>query len=392
MFEFQINQQAIKLSNRTRILNFIAEKGEMTKQEIAKQLNLSIPTVISNISKLLEEGLVKEAGVAESTGGRKPVIIRFNPNARYSFGVDISPRKMKIVLINLESEILVEEEIALKEKINSFEAIIKESKKIIETIIEKEKIKKENILGVGFSLPGIINEEALILENAPNLKVKNFDFKPYKEIFGMPIYIENEANAAAIGERTLGHGKGKNNLVYISITEGVGTGIIIQNYLYKSISKKAGEFGHMRVTDEKIKCNCGRTGCWELYASERALIERFNTFSKQRIESVTQFFEYFQEGNEVAIKVLDRYLDYLCIGIENIILALSPEYIIIGGEISKYEGVYKEKLIEKLGKESTFYGMQGIRIGFSQLKEKASLLGAGILAIQDLFNMNNKAI
>lgn len=390
MFGIHIDQQTIKLSNRVKILNIIAEKGEITKQEISDTLDLSVPTVINNVNELIEDGLVEEAGVAKSTGGRKPMIIRFKPDARFSIGVDISPNKLKLVLVNLYCEILYEYSEEIRDF--NFKDIIDKVYNIIEDVLKSRGIDRSMILGVGFSLPGLVDEERLVLENAPNLNVKNFDFKDYENRYGMPIYIENEANVAAIGEMTLGAAKGQSNVVYISITEGIGTGIIIQNHLYKSTSKWAGEFGHMRITDEKLRCNCGRTGCWELYASERSLINQFNTRSDNKIKELGQFFNLAASGSRDAADVLDRYLSYLAVGIENIILALSPEYIIIGGEVSEYENIYREELQKKLKQESSFYGIEGIKIGFSKLRGRASVLGASTLAIQNLFTFDKKTI
>lgn len=390
MFGININQQAIKLSNRAKILNIIAEKEEVTKQEISDTLDLSVPTVINNVNELIEEGLVEEAGVAKSTGGRKPMIIRFKPHARFSIGVDISPNRLKLVLVNLYCEILYEYSEEIKDF--NFESIIEKVYSIIEDVLKNREIDRSLILGVGFSLPGLVDEEKLVLENAPNLNVKNFDFKYYEDRYGMPIYIENEANVAAIGEMNLGAAKGQSNVVYISVTEGIGTGIIIQNHLYKSTSKWAGEFGHMRITDEKLRCNCGRTGCWELYASERSLINQFNTKSDNKIKELGEFFNLVKSGDEYANDVLNRYLSYLAVGIENIILALSPEHIIIGGEVSEYEDIYRERLWEKLKQESSFYGIEEIKIGFSKLRGRASVLGASTLAIQNLFTFDKKTI
>ncbi len=393
MFGFnKIDQQTIKISNRMRILRLIAEKREITKQEIADILKLSVPTVTTNINKLLNEGLVEEAGVAESTGGRKPVILCFRPNARYAFGIDISPRKITVALTNLYAEIVIERESKIKEEGANFADIISESHQMVEEIIRDQEIERNKILGVGFSLPGMVDEENLILENAPNLKVKNFDFKLYGKLFDMPIFIENEANAAAIGEKILGVAKDKNNLIFISITEGIGTGIIIQEHIYKSSNKKAGEFGHMRITDEDFKCNCGRTGCWELYASEKALIRQFNQSSKEEISSVIEFFNQLENGSTIAKEVLDKYLSKLAVGIQNIILALAPEYVIIGGKVSKYHQLYENILMSKLNAESSIYDIKGINIGFSSLDGNASLCGASLLAMQDLYVTSKQSI
>jgi predicted NBD/HSP70 family sugar kinase len=379
-----INQQIVKETNRTSILKLIRDRKEITIKEIAKELEISIPTVKSNVNELIDKGIVKEFGVAKSSGGRKPVIIRFIPESRFSFGINISPKKISISLINLNAKILVEESIQLNTD-SPFEKELDKIKNVIESIVFKNNIDRKKVLGIGFSLPGIVDEENLILESAPNINVKGFNFKHYENYFGFPIYIENEANASAIGESELGTYSQYNNIVFISITEGIGTGIIIQNHLYKSINKRAGEFGHMRITDDNIKCNCGRTGCWEMYVSETALIESYNKKSEHEIKSVNQLISLVECKEIIACDVFDNYLKYLAIGIENIILTLAPEKIIIGGKISKYHGIYEEILVEYLNK-FTLYPIEKSIINYSVLKGKASILGAGLLPIYQLIN------
>lgn len=387
----KIDQEIIKLSNRVKILNLVYEKEELTKQEIAKTIGISIPTVISNINELIEEGILEEAGVATSTGGRKPVIIRFKPNSRFSFGVDISPKKVRIILTNLYSNILAEESFVLT-NFKNIDEIMEKIQKTIFDIMMKRHISKEKILGIGFSLPGIVNENNLILENAPNLGIKNIELKHYQDNFGIPIYIENEANAAAYAESVLGSAKMKSNLLYISITEGIGTGIIIDDRLYKGKNKKAGEFGHMKISDENKVCNCGRTGCWELYASEKALLHNYNESSADKAYDLIDIFKKYEKNDKLAKEIVDTYLDYLAIGIQNIIFGLSPEYVIIGGEISYFEDVLKKPLEEKVLLESRLYTTTDTEIIFSKLRKNASILGASLLPVHSLFNFAHHII
>ena len=126
------------------------------------------------------------------------------------------------------------------------------------------------------------------------------------------------------------------NVVYISITEGLGTGIIINDHIYKSSHKKAGEFGHMKVSDEDRRCNCGRTGCWELFASKKALFRYFKESTGSQPEDLVEVFRRLEAGEPEVEQAVKHYMQQLFIGIENIILGLNPEYVIIGGELGRY--------------------------------------------------------
>jgi len=386
-----LSQDQIKEINRVNVINIIKKSKEITKHEIAHLLKLSIPTVTTNINSLIEEGYVEEAGVAESTGGRKPMILKFNANARYSFGVNITPDRVSIVLINLNTELLHNVSFMYRREYSFFDVLEMIEDEVIR-MLEEFHIAKTSILGIGLSLPGLVDEDKLILQNAPNIGVKDFDFTLFQQRLGMKVYVENEANAAAYAETLEGKHKNMNNVVYISITEGVGAGIIIDNHIYKSTNKKAGEFGHMRISEENIKCNCGRTGCWELFASKRALFKYYKEATGIRVSSLDNIFI---RGNldEPKVKIaISKYLDHLFIGIENIVLGLNPEYVIIGGELGKYKDEMLDFVNEKNKLKSAYMEYEGTRIIFSDLDDRGSLIGAGLLPLQEVFNFKKSVI
>jgi predicted NBD/HSP70 family sugar kinase len=386
-----LSQEQIKEINRVNVINIIKKNNEITKNEIAHLLKLSIPTVTTNINALIEEGYVEEAGVAESTGGRKPIILKFNVNAKYSFGVNISPDRVSVVLMNLNSELLHNVCFMYRREYSFFDVLEMIENEIFR-IIKEFRILKSNILGVGLSLPGLVDEDKLILENAPNIGVKDFDFTLFQERLGLKVFVENEANAAAYAETLESKHKNMNNVVYISITEGVGTGIIIDNHIYKSTNKKAGEFGHMRISEENIKCNCGRTGCWELFASKRALFKYYKEATGVRVSSLDNIFV---SGNldEPKVKIaINKYLDNLFIGIENIVLGLNPEYVVIGGELGKYKDEMLDFVNEKNKLKSAYMEYEGTRIIFSDLGDRGSLIGAGLLPFQEVFNYKKNVL
>ena len=378
-----INQGIIKASNKKKILNFLYKERETTKQDISKETGISIPTVTNNINQLLKEGIVEEAGVLASTGGRKPVAIKFMPNAKYAFGINVSIDNVRIILVNLDVDIRYDMTIHTAQYEN-FDMIIKCIFNQIEKIISEQNIPKEKILGIGFSLPGTVNEETMMLEKAPNLGIDNYSFKAFSRICNYSIYIENEANAAALAELTLGVTKKIRSLVYLSITQGIGSGVVLQGILYKGKNKRAGEFGHMTIVADGDLCRCGKKGCWELYASEKALLQEYNKKTDSKIRSIKEFFNEMEDKSKPAIKVWDNYINYLAIGIQNIILILDPHYIVIGGEISKFEKELLQSVKDKVFIKNSFYAKKDIKIVTSKLKEDASILGAALLPLESV--------
>ena len=337
-----IDQEVIKDSNRKKILNLIAEKREYTKQSISKEIGVSIPTVISNINELIEEGLVEEAGVEGSTGGRKPIIVRFLPDSKYSFGVEFTLNNVRVILTNLDSQIKFDVTFQVKD-FKNIDDIINRIHEIITNVLSDAKISPMDILGIGFSLPGTVNEEKLILELAPNISLKNIDFNKYAQLLKFPVYIENEANSAAFGELNLGIAKKMRNLVYISINEGIGAGVVIQDHLYKGKNKRAGELGHMTIVPNGKSCNCGRKGCLEQYASKKSLMEDYNSRSLKPVDTLKEFFCRVDQKENLAILELQNYISFLAIGIQNIVLVLDPHYVVLGGEVSDFLNSYSKK-------------------------------------------------
>lgn len=386
-----LSQDQIKVMNRANIIKIIKQYGEITKQDIAATLNLSIPTVTTNTNQLIEEGLVEEAGVGYSTGGRKPMILKLVENARYSIGVNISPDSVGILLINLNNTI-IEEAFLNYEKEYSFRVVLSQVEAEIEGLLERNQIDKKRVSGVGFSLPGLIDEDRLILENAPNIGVRDYDFSEFQCRIQLKIHIENEANVAAYAEIEMCKAANMRNLVYVSITEGIGTGIIIDQHLYKSIKKKAGEFGHMRVSDENKRCNCGRTGCWELFASKKALFRYYQEFTGAKVSSLEEIFSEVNFNTPAVQAAIEKYIDYLFIGIENIILGLNPEFVIIGGELGKYEKEMLEMINRTNHMKSSFVEYEGTKVVFSGLKDKGSLMGAALMPFEELLNSARSVI
>ena len=383
----------IKDSNQRRILALLRQRRQMSKQEIAQETQLSVPTVTSNVSRLLDLGVVQEAGVSVSTGGRRPMIIRFLPDSRYAFGVDFScnhltsSNKIRVILINLDAEVLEESAFAYR-GFSSVGQIMSHIRKVTQRIAAGKKVPRELVKGIGFSLPGTVNGKKLVLEQAPNLPpelgMNGLDFTKYKSLFPFPIFIENEAKAAAYAELTLGVARQKRSFVYVSINRGIGAGIVVGGHLYRGNKRRAGTVGHITVESKGVRCTCGRKDCWEIYAASGALIRNYNKKAGSKIRDTRQFLARLKAADPAAVEVWDSYLEYLAIGLNNIILSFDPHYVIIGGEISEFGNLLLEPLRKKTFEQNSLYQNDDLPILVSGLKEDASILGVALLPFQNL--------
>ncbi|NDL68574.1 ROK family protein [Anaerotalea alkaliphila] len=390
MFTTNFTQDQIREINRVKIIQWLRAHQTGTKQEISSEMQLSIPTVTSIVQVLVEEGLAEEAGLAVSTGGRKPKIVRFLPDARHALGVNISTEAFQILLLNLNQETVDREDAHFKAG-ETFDRILERVLERVEAMLARNGISKESLLGMGMALPGLVDDDRQVLSYAPNLGVRDHSFQEFQERLGMKLFIENEANVAAYGEQLAGAARNKGNLVYVSVTEGVGTGIIIENHIYKSNRKKAGEFGHIPITDGQEKCNCGRTGCWELFTSKNALIRYYGEEGGTGERSVPGVFEAYRNGEQAAQAALERYTRYLYQGLDNILLALNPDFVVLGGDLGDYAGDVIE-LGSRLELDRRFYGYEQTPILPSELHGQGALMGAALLSLEEVFNYKKNVI
>ena len=397
----KVGQEKIRDANNRKILHLLMKERELSKQEMAKLTALSVPTVTSIVTRLIEEGIVEEAGVAVSTGGRKPMITRFLPESRYAFGVDFSSNhltssnKIRVILINFDAVIKQEVEFDY-EDFRSVGEIMNHIRQVTKEIVRAHGIANDKLLGIGISLPGTVNEKEKVLEMAPNLSpdlgLKDLHFEQYEELFPFPLFVENEANAAAFAELLFGAAKKKRNLVYLSLNRGIGAGIVVRGHIYKGNKKRAGEVGHMTIESKGIVCTCGRKDCWEIYAASGALIRNYNNNSEENLKDTQEFLSKLKSRDPLAVKTWDVFLDYLVMGINNIILSFDPHYIIIGGEISEFGETLLEPLKTRIFEQNTYYEKDDLEIMLSGFKEKASMLGVALLPFQRLFYGDNKII
>ena len=179
------------------------------------------------------------------------------------------------------------------------------------------------------------------------------------------------------------------NLVFLSIMSfGIGGAIVVGGHLYQGKNNRAGEFSHMKISSHGRKCICGRRDCWESYASLNILMTMYQEQTGSAISSANDFFTLLKKYDRAAVEVLDKYLDHLAIGIQNIILIQDPHYVIIGGILSLFEEFFLEPLQEKVFVENIFYARADVQIMCSTLKEDASIIGASLLPLERVFSLH----
>lgn len=386
------DQYLVKKINKSIILETIKNHAPLSRTQISEITGLNKATVSTLVGELIDESLVYEIGPGRSRGGRKPVLLMFNKNAGYAVGVDIGVNYILAVLTNLQGEILVKHLVSHHSA--DYDTILATLKQTVRDLIASAPPSAYGIVGIGIGVPGIVDDEGVVLF-APNLQWKNANLKAeMEETFNVHVTIDNEANAGALGEKKFGAGKDISHFVYVSAGIGIGTGIIIHNELYRGHQGFAGEMGHSVIEINGKKCRCGNRGCWELYASENALLEAIDTlFVSRKPDHVRRSAEttledvkaWAENGDPDVIHVLNQIGEYLGIGVTNIINIFNPEAVIIGNRLTLLAHWLAKPLQQVVENRALTYHQKGLKILFSNLGTYSSALGASMFAISRFF-------
>jgi predicted NBD/HSP70 family sugar kinase len=375
-------QELEKEKNFKQILILLKKKRYTTKLELSTKLGLSIPTVTKIINEMLEIGIVFEANLNESNGGRRALVFEFIPDSLLSVGVKLELDSLQIALINLDGKI-IKRKFINKNFIGSLELINILSNEI-EIFLFEIGILAEKVKGIGISIPGIVSDDGLVLKVGTNFKIYNLNFEELQTKFNCKVIIENEANAAALAEFENLITKKNKNILLISIGTGIGAGIIIEGTPYMGAQKRAGEAGHITLYPHGRKCNCGNRGCWEMYCSNTAIIEEFNK-EFGNIKSLKDIFNRKIMETDEGKFLINLFSENLAIGIKDLLLIFDCDKIIISGEICNYSKYIKSNIENYIFKNDIFYQNENKRLEFSSYKEDANLIGAGLLTFKDFF-------
>ncbi|MCM3597101.1 ROK family transcriptional regulator [Metabacillus idriensis] len=383
------NQHVVKKGNKSLVLQTIQEFTPISRADIANKTGLNKGTVSSQVSELLKENLILESGPGVSSGGRRPVMLLFNQVAGYSIGVDIGVNYILGILTDLQGNICQEQQVQFHDL--NYEEIKLKLFSIVESLINSMPKSPYGLVGIGIGVPGTVSTDGEILL-APNLNWKNINLKEtMEEKYKVPVQIENEANAGACGEKKFGAGKDLTNIIYVSVGIGIGTGLILNGELFKGNNGFSGELGHMTIEADGPECRCGNKGCWELYASEKALIQSAEQDGIQaengRKLSLEALNELAENGDAKVIKVFEGIGEYLGTGITNIINIFNPEQVIIGNRLASSSKWLEEPIIKKQH-HSLFTHQKDLSITFSQLSTHAAALGMAAYASENFLTID----
>ena len=377
------NSIVVRKWNLSSIFKAIRKQGPISRIELTEITKCSAGTISNHVRTLIEKGFVIESKKGISSGGRKPVQLMINPHKAYIFSIEIEVNQIKIVVFDLEIKVITKGIIPITHK-DDYQKTLEQVFFEMDKMIEEKDLKLDNLLGIGVAVPGLIDKVKGILEFAPNLGWKNvYILKIFKDKYGLPIILDNEAKAAAIGERAFIYPK-MDNMVFVSINEGIGCGVILNGELYRGASGNAGEFGHIIIDTNGPACHCGNKGCWETLASESYIVNRYLKLSNSNKElTKKEIYQIGKNGDKKIIEIFNEAGRNIGIGLVNIINGLSPELLVIGGGIVEIKDYIYEEIIKKLEEGALDISYRNVEIKFSKLNGLAAVYGMADLIINE---------
>jgi len=319
--------------NRRIVLNLIRSNQPISRADLARHSGLQRSTVSVIAEQLIAERWVTEGANGHVPRGRRPRFLHLNKERVGIIGVNIRPKITTLALANLDGHFVAQESLPTAPDPAVF------IQDLIPRLQNLKKIRPElTCEGIGVSLPGRVDLASQRLVFAPNLDWRDFDLKtPLEEATGLPVELENAANACALSEIWFGRrSDGAQDLVALTVAEGIGTGLVLNHQLVRGSTGVAGEFGHITIVENGLECRCGNKGCWELYASNTAAV-RYYTGSKTTAQTLSfdDILRLATQGDAKAIEAINKMAHYLGVGIAMLVTGLAPDVILVIGEITR---------------------------------------------------------
>jgi predicted NBD/HSP70 family sugar kinase len=325
------SSEVVREINRRIVLNLVRTRQPISRADLARVSGLQRSTISLIIEQLIEESWVLEGPTGRLPRGRRPTFLRLN-DERVVIGVDIRPTQTTVAVADANGKFTSQEVIATSSdpKI-TLDALIECIRRIIRSC------KGKKIEGIGISLPGRFNHNSDRLVFAPNLAWRDLDIRgPIVKATDLEVEVENAANACVLAEVWFDRVEQCRNLVVVTVSEGIGAGVLANGELVRGLNGMAGEFGHVPLDPKGPVCGCGSRGCWEVFASNRAALRYyFESGSEFGGLSFPDLLSRADQGDTRAASALETMAHYLGRGMRMIVAGLAPERIVVIGELTR---------------------------------------------------------
>ncbi|MDO4470629.1 MAG: ROK family transcriptional regulator [Bacillota bacterium] len=375
------NQEMIRNNNRRLVLEFIINNPPVSRAALAKQLSLTKATISNIVQELLEQHLIREIGSAQTSMGRKPILLEFNKSYGFALSLEIQPHQIIALVTNLKGEIQQTQKLPFRSQDNLLQYL----EQILNFYIRENTVFKNKIIGVSIGIYGVVQKNEILF--TPYYPLPDSGLGTYlQETFQIPVFVENEANLSVLGEAAFHH-KYK-NMIHINVHDGIGMGILVNGQLYKGRDGYAGEFGHTILFPDGKPCPCGNHGCFELYASQRAILENYAARQKKETVTISEFLKDYDASLPLANEMMDLFVKYISIGINNIINTFNTDIIVLNSAFSNHIPDINQRILGYLARHQN----RDCSIISSKLGTFSCLLGGARMSIESFLNIHHLQI
>jgi predicted NBD/HSP70 family sugar kinase len=325
------SSEVVRDINRRIVLNLVRTRQPISRADLARVSGLQRSTISLIVEQLMQEKWVLEGPTGRLPRGRRPTFLRLN-DERAIVGVDIRPSQITVALADANGKFTSQEVLETPaEACTAIESTIAAIHRIIASC------GKKKIEGVGISVPGRFDPDSERLVFAPNLKWRDVDIRgPIARATGLDVALENAANACVLAAVWFDRPHDVRDMVVVTVSEGIGAGILANGQLVRGLSGMAGEFGHVPVNPTGPLCGCGSRGCWEVFASNRAALRYyFEAGDSSPDLSFTDLLSRADQGDTRAAEALDTMARHLGRGMRMIVAGVAPQRIVVIGDLTR---------------------------------------------------------
>ncbi len=376
--------ELLKRINRNIIIKLIIKHGVISRSQLSKITRLALPSVMRIVEGLISDNLVKEVGKGDSTGGRKPGLITLNNEALYIIGVEIAI-KTTMVLTDLGGKVLDRWESPQLAYVSP-EELLEKINENIEKLIDKNKIDRARIAGIGIGTPGTNFKHIKDIENSILKGWERIDVRAwFEKRTDLPVFVDNVARTRTLSELWFGRGKTVNSFIYVFVDQGVGCGFVQDGTIYEGVTSVAGEFGHSIIRYHGRECYCGNRGCIEMYVSAGAITNE--VVKKMGItEGGFSFKDVIELEKEPKVRqVLTDSGNILAAGVANLINIFNPKAVVLGGIVPTESRYFAQAVIRATDKNVFNNNAMNTPVYISNVGQDMICTGSVALVINEVF-------
>jgi len=375
------DQVTVRRFNMSAILKLLRERGTLARADLAKELGMTRNTASNIVTDLLQAGLVVETEFRRSGAGRPGLLLELAPNGGFAVGAEIDINRIIVIAADFNGEILWEQSIGISPS-KSQENCIIIAEQLVQDALEWGKSEGLNPLGIGLGLAGLVDSENGMLTYAPTLNWTGVPFKArWEERFKLPVFLDNEANTAALGYHAYSDRSKAKNLAYLSIGVGMAAGLMLEEHLFHGTNGFAGQAGHMKIRTDGEDCTCGDKGCWGTEVGIAALMRKAK-LSNMDLQTVAQAL---RNQDAKLIPVIDEMAEMLGLGIANLVNLFNLDTVVLGGAMRPVLPYMLEKTRAVVDQRALKQPRANMRIKVTG-RDNDSVFGAACLVLDAIMN------